>query len=61
MTGTKQYPLMRVIVDFVFKKVFADSGEDSQRILMDFLNCLLDLQGEDSIIEIMYLYCKRSR
>ena len=47
--------LINILIDFAFKKVFAGSGIESRHILMDFLNSILELKGEDRIKEIVYL------
>lgn len=47
--------LLNILVDFAFKKVFAGEGDNSKYILMDFLNCILELEGDERITEIVYL------
>lgn len=47
--------LVNILIDFAFKRVFAGNGEESKRILMDFLNSLLELKDGDRIQEIVYL------
>ncbi|ETI89743.1 MAG: hypothetical protein Q607_CBUC00131G0001, partial [Clostridium butyricum DORA_1] len=43
------------LVDFAFKKVFAGEGKTSEHLLIDFLNCILELEENDKIKEIIYL------
>ncbi|MGL5087041.1 MAG: Rpn family recombination-promoting nuclease/putative transposase [Clostridium sp.] len=47
--------LLNILVDFAFKKVFAGEGDNSKYILMDFLNCILELENQERITEIVYL------
>ena len=47
--------LINILIDFAFKKVFAGSGEESEHILKDFLNSILELKGENRIKKIEYL------
>jgi predicted transposase/invertase (TIGR01784 family) len=47
--------LINILIDFAFKRVFAGNGEESKRILMDFLNSLLELKDDNRINEIIYL------
>ena len=51
----KKQTLMRPIIDFTFKKIFAGNGNESKIILMNFLNAVLDLKDEKAITEITYL------
>lgn len=47
--------LINILVDFAFKKVFAGEGKISEHLLIDFLNCILELEENDKIKEIIYL------
>ncbi|MEG0671977.1 Rpn family recombination-promoting nuclease/putative transposase [Clostridium sp.] len=47
--------LVNILVDFAFKKVFAGDSKESNHILIDFLNSILELKGKDKILEIVYL------
>lgn len=51
----KNNRLINILVDFAFKKVFAGENEKSHRILIDFLNSILELEEENKIMEIIYL------
>lgn len=47
--------LINILIDFAFKQVFAGNGESSEFILKDFLNCILELNDDDKIKEIVQL------
>ena len=47
--------LLKPLNDLVFKALFGREERESKIILMDFLNKLLKLKGENSIKEIVYL------
>ncbi|SHK17920.1 Rpn family recombination-promoting nuclease/putative transposase [Tepidibacter formicigenes] len=47
--------LMKPIVDFVFKRIFAGETKESKIVLIDLLNSILGLEKEEKIIEIIYL------
>lgn len=53
--GTKGNNLVNILVDFAFKKVFAGEGEISKHLLIDFLNCILELEEHKKIKEIVYI------
>ncbi len=50
-----RHPLMKPIVDFVFKQIFASDKKESRIVLMDLLNAILGLKEEEKITEIIYL------
>ena len=47
--------LINILIDFAFKQVFAGNGESSEFILKHFLNCILELNDDDKIKEIVQL------
>ncbi len=47
--------LLRPLNDLVFKALFGREGKESKTILIDFLNELLNLDGENRIKEVVYL------
>ncbi|WP_425449786.1 Rpn family recombination-promoting nuclease/putative transposase [Dethiothermospora halolimnae] len=51
----KEINLMRPVIDFVFKALFAGKKRESKIILKHFLNSLLKPKDNDKIKEIVYL------
>ncbi len=51
----KKYPLMDPKVDFAFKQIFAGKADESRIVLIDLLNTILALQGDNKISNIIYL------
>ena len=45
----KKYPLMDPKVDFAFKQIFAGNTKESKIVLINLLNAILDLKGDDEI------------
>ena len=48
----RKYNLLSPMVDIIFKALFGGEDNDSKIMLIDFLNSVMKLSGEDKIIDI---------
>ena len=51
----KEQSLLNPLSDIVFKALFGTEEKKSQIILIDFLNSILSLEGEEKIVSIVHM------
>jgi len=51
---TREQPLLNPMSDLVFKAIFGREQVECKEILMDFLNAILGLKGEEKITSLIY-------